>query len=244
MSILDLIDHSLRDNTVGPDAVRWTPDGESPEPGRFTAPVAGAYMVEPGRDPRLRNDDDCPVCWHAAASHSSSGEGGGFACSRGTTEPGVVQRPSCRDCAATLDRLTPEPRRSMWFDKQGQPIDSERANALLGDRAYCRVALTRIRSKSNPAVDLRVSTVWLAVDYNFLGGPPILFETMVFGPGSGEPQWRWCTEQQAIAGHAQVVAETAAGVPRVRIGELEGWGGPSFLDASHRRRQINRRRRK
>lgn len=218
MSILDLIDHSLRDDTVSPDAARWTPDDGAPL----------VYTADPARI--LQAPTVERITFTVDRREAEEEDGGRFTAPTagwyqfGPGSPGLA--------------------RQLWFDKQGQPIDSETANTLLGDRAYRRVALTRIRSKGNPAVDLRVSTVWLGVDYNFLGGPPILFETMVFGPGSGEQQWRWCTEGQALAGHAHVVAELAAGVPRVRVAELDSWGGPSFLDARYRQRQINRRRRR
>lgn len=59
--------------------------------------------------------------------------------------------------------------------------------------------------------DVDVSTVFLGSDHNYTGGPPILFETMVFG---GEhDQWcrRWYTYDQAETAHHAVVADIAAG---------------------------------
>ena len=60
--------------------------------------------------------------------------------------------------------------------------------------------------------DVHVSTVFLAIDHRFLGdGPPILFETMIFG---GEfDQWmdRYQTIEAARAGHARVVEALRAG---------------------------------
>lgn len=56
-----------------------------------------------------------------------------------------------------------------------------------------------------------VSTVFLGVDHNFgFGGPPLLFETMVF-PECMEC-WRYGTWEEALAGHAAVVAEKENGV--------------------------------
>jgi hypothetical protein len=74
---------------------------------------------------------------------------------------------------------------------------------------------------------LRVSTVFLGIDHNFgRTGPPLFFETMVFGNGYQE---RYCTWQEAKDGHARVVAwlrnrycgeitdeEAGREVPRVR----------------------------
>lgn len=52
----------------------------------------------------------------------------------------------------------------------------------------------------------RVSTVWLGTNHNFLGGPPLLFETMVFGiDGDDLYQDRYTTWQEAEAGHQKAV---------------------------------------
>ena len=52
-----------------------------------------------------------------------------------------------------------------------------------------------------------VSTVFLTVDHNFGGrGAPILFETMLFGGQHDQSCWRYCTWEEAEAGHARVVA--------------------------------------
>jgi hypothetical protein len=61
--------------------------------------------------------------------------------------------------------------------------------------------------------ELRVSTVFLGLDHNWFGhGPPILFETMVFGadanatPGADLFCRRYATKAEAEAGHALIVA--------------------------------------
>lgn len=59
---------------------------------------------------------------------------------------------------------------------------------------------------------LRVSTVFLGTDYNFWGsGPPLLFETMVFGGEFDGWQWRYLTTAAARAGHRVVVYALLAG---------------------------------
>jgi hypothetical protein len=60
-----------------------------------------------------------------------------------------------------------------------------------------------------------VSTVFLALDHGFASmfgeGPPILYETMVFGDyGSLETDWngqRYATRAEALAGHAAALVE-------------------------------------
>lgn len=50
-----------------------------------------------------------------------------------------------------------------------------------------------------------ISTVFLWLDHSFTGGPPILFETMVFGGELDQEQERYCTWEQAEAGHRFMV---------------------------------------
>lgn len=53
--------------------------------------------------------------------------------------------------------------------------------------------------------DVRISTVFLGVDHGWGGGPPLLFETMVFGGNYDEYQDRYSSWQDAEEGHARVV---------------------------------------
>lgn len=64
------------------------------------------------------------------------------------------------------------------------------------------VALTKI------APGIEISTVFLHLDHSFGDGPPVLFETMVFGGDySEQEQERYCTVAQARRGHAAMVAK-------------------------------------
>lgn len=75
---------------------------------------------------------------------------------------------------------------------------------LCGDDAYRRVAKTDVG-------DVLVSTVWLGIDHAFGGGgPPVIFETMVFGGPLDEECDRYSTEAEAIAGHEAMVARVQA----------------------------------
>lgn len=54
---------------------------------------------------------------------------------------------------------------------------------------------------------IRVSTVFLGLDHRFDDeGPPLLFETMIFGHEGDEYQERCSTWEQAEAQHAQALA--------------------------------------
>lgn len=50
-----------------------------------------------------------------------------------------------------------------------------------------------------------VSTVFLGIDHNWSNGPPLLFETMVFGGSLDEKQERYSTWEEAEKGHAAMV---------------------------------------
>lgn len=55
--------------------------------------------------------------------------------------------------------------------------------------------------------DVQISTVFLGLDHNhFGGGPPILWETMIFNwDGEEEYQERYTSHEDALAGHLKAV---------------------------------------
>ncbi len=54
---------------------------------------------------------------------------------------------------------------------------------------------------------LLVSTVFLGIDHNFSNcGPPVLWETMIFGIKGDEYQVRASSREQALANHAEAVS--------------------------------------
>lgn len=65
--------------------------------------------------------------------------------------------------------------------------------------------------------DSKVSTVFLGLDHSWGDGPPMIFETLVFGgPLAGEME-RYSTWEEAEAGHAAMVE-------RVRAADQSGEG--------------------
>jgi hypothetical protein len=50
-----------------------------------------------------------------------------------------------------------------------------------------------------------VSTVFLGVDHSFGEGPPLIFETLVFGGPLDQEMERYSTMEQALAGHEAMV---------------------------------------
>jgi hypothetical protein len=76
-----------------------------------------------------------------------------------------------------------------------------------------------------------VSTIFLGLDCNYLAhGPPILFETMVFGGPLNGLQWRYSTWSEAEEGHdtVLVLAKAAAEGKQVnRTDFTQSKGAPS-----------------
>jgi hypothetical protein len=91
-----------------------------------------------------------------------------------------------------------------WFEDSCHP-----------DNTWRRVALTSVGKYT-------ISTVFLAVDYNFTDSrKPILFETMVFNEESREcgenfdiDIERYSTKKEALAGHEKIVEKVKAAVDK------------------------------
>ena len=75
-----------------------------------------------------------------------------------------------------------------WFEK----ADRQVANDTLGDA--------------------RVSTVFLGLDPQYGEGPPLLFETLVFGGALDSEMERYSTWEAAEEGHAEMVRRVTANI--------------------------------
>ena len=59
--------------------------------------------------------------------------------------------------------------------------------------------------KKDKVGDVSVSTVFLGLDHQWGDGPPLLFETMVFGGELDQEMDRYSTWEEAESGHAKMV---------------------------------------
>lgn len=92
------------------------------------------------------------------------------------------------------------------YDRDGNPLPDDWWDRDRHDinrwRTERRVAVTEVDG-------ILVSTVWLhGIDHNWGGGPPLIFETMVFGAEDEDgdhPVRRYSTEEQAIRGHIEAL---------------------------------------
>jgi len=62
--------------------------------------------------------------------------------------------------------------------------------------------------------DIRVSTVFLGLNHRYGNGPPLLFETLIFGGAHNEEMWRYTTWDEAVAGHQHACGIAFAEVER------------------------------
>lgn len=138
----------------------------------------------------------------------------------------------------------PDWTRISYHDRQGNPLTlleyAEKFATFEERKEYKQVAYTEVGGMAF------VSTVWLGVNHRMGPGPPLIFETMAFviprdddPPGLfGHPNLasldefiasrRYSTEEQALAGHAEVVAEVEAWLAEQRawievaVADIEG----------------------
>lgn len=83
-----------------------------------------------------------------------------------------------------------------YYDRDGNEISYDETDWSIEGRV---VEQTEIGEVS-------VSTVHLVIDHRFFGqGPPLIFESMVFGGHLNGEQLRYSTEQEARAGHKELV---------------------------------------
>jgi hypothetical protein len=93
--------------------------------------------------------------------------------------------------------------RSLWYDPDGNPIAAADADVLLRNDLARRVAQTCITTERG---EIKISTVFLVLDHSHgTTGPPVLWETMIFGGSMDEYQWRYTSRAAAEAGHAEAV---------------------------------------
>ena len=98
------------------------------------------------------------------------------------------------------------------FDDSGRPVrepDITKWGVFLKDRKRRRVAADVLTINGE---EVRVSTVFLGMDHAWDGGPPVLWETMVFGGKLSEEQDRCAgNREQAEAMHARMLERVRQG---------------------------------
>jgi hypothetical protein len=100
-------------------------------------------------------------------------------------------------------------------ERRPTPVDVSTMDGLtawaemMGRDANRTVGYTQITS------EIMVSTIFLGLDHRYSGdGPPLLFETMVFGGPLNESMWRYSSWDDAEAGHRAAVRKACEAAGR------------------------------
>jgi hypothetical protein len=92
-----------------------------------------------------------------------------------------------------------------WYRLEGRTVspDPSRRFQPIEERRIARTEVTP---------EVSVSTVFLGIDHSFnRDGPPLLFETMVFGGHLDQQMDRYATLEEAEAGHVRWVDRVRRG---------------------------------
>ena len=92
---------------------------------------------------------------------------------------------------------------SDWYvlDDENNPVPVDLLTGAAGlQNTHRHVDKTAVRF---PCAD--ISTVFLGLDHGWSGGPPVVFETMIFGGPEDQFQERYCTWAEAESGHKRAV---------------------------------------
>ena len=95
------------------------------------------------------------------------------------------------------------------LDADNRPVEAD----LMTWAQWWETASNRIVDWTQINSEVMVSTVFLGLDHRFGGkGPPLLFETMIFGAGDEAQNdvWRYSSWDDAKTGHAAVVSRLRA----------------------------------
>jgi hypothetical protein len=95
-------------------------------------------------------------------------------------------------------------------DAQGNPV---RCDDLMQWAASFEQAASRTIARDEIG-EVLISTVFLGLDHSFHGGPPVLWETMIFGGALDQEQERYTSRAHALTGHAAMVARVRAASTR------------------------------
>lgn len=115
-----------------------------------------------------------------------------------------------------------------WFDPDGNVIGVRQADFLLAIPHW--LAVTILQTSTGP---IKVSTVFLSMDHamtaiGFPGepGPPVVWETMIFGGPHSLQRWRGSDRTQAAAQHVHAVDWLRSSLPEHDITVHGSWDWP------------------
>ena len=110
--------------------------------------------------------------------------------------------------------------RGRYILLDGQPVPCD--NVLEWAQWFETSDETRRIERTQIAEGVEVSTVFMGLDHSFGEGPPLLYETMVFGGRLDEETERYSTVKHALEGHDQMVKRVRAAMGEPESDILEG----------------------
>lgn len=97
------------------------------------------------------------------------------------------------------------------LDDDGEPVACQNTLAWAVWRGANQEATQLAMDFAGDSTNVSISTVFLGIDHNWWDdGPPLLWETMVFGGPFDLTGRRYATRAEALIGHAEVVAQVRA----------------------------------
>ncbi|KKL80285.1 hypothetical protein LCGC14_2006310 [marine sediment metagenome] len=91
----------------------------------------------------------------------------------------------------------------IYYNRRGEPITHEQQMEEWKQSDFDWDKMKRVARQEQD--DIVVSTVFLGLNHQYGDGPPLIFETMIFGGEHDEKQWRYTTEAEALQGHEVAV---------------------------------------
>ena len=99
----------------------------------------------------------------------------------------------------------------MYFSPNGEPMEMLEWANLFEKRREDLSPESWWRKRTEVGADLEVSTVWLGLNHRWSDGPPLIWETMIFGGDHDLQCWRYSSRQAAYDDHERIVRALVAG---------------------------------
>jgi hypothetical protein len=99
-----------------------------------------------------------------------------------------------------------------YFAPDGTVLSYEDWKVMYSHRRQDQSSDSWWRHQTEVSDEIHVSTVWLGMNHQWdPDGPPLFWETMVFGGEHDEDQWRYSSRESALDHHERIVTALRAG---------------------------------
>jgi hypothetical protein len=105
----------------------------------------------------------------------------------------------------------PTPPPGTYIGPDGRELTLDEWSELYGRRKDNMAPESWWRRETVIDDEVRVSTVWLGLNHRWGPGPPLYWETMIFGGDHDEDQWRYSSREAALDDHERITRALRAG---------------------------------